>query len=212
MSRPSPLDRYFERNYAPFYLRERLLDPEWMLPAESGFLARALAHCLPARGDILAQALYFETAANLTGDMLVKVDRMSMANSLEVRCPLLDHELAEFAACLPNSWKVTPQGGKQILIRAMRDRLPESLLHRPKMGFGVPLTQWLRGPLREMVRDTLLTPKFFGRGVVSPSFVQELIDEHQRQRRDNYTWIWSLLMLELWFQEVESTTAVEQHS
>ena len=205
MTRPTPLDRYFERNYAPYYLRSRLLQPDWMLPAESGFLMREMRQCfLPAGTDILGQVLHFETAANLTGDMLVKVDRMSMANSLEVRCPLLDHELAGFAAQLPNDWKVTPLRGKDILIRALADRLPENLLNRPKMGFGVPLAEWLRGPLRDMVNDTLLSPRFLSRGIVSPPFVRALVDEHQRGRRDNYHWIWCLLMLELWFHEVET--------
>ena len=208
MSRATPLDRYFERNYAPYYLRRALLQPDWMLPAESGFLSHALAHCLPPDGaDVLTQAMYFETAANLTGDMLVKVDRMSMANSLEVRCPLLDHKLAEFAATLPHHWKLSGGGGKRILIRSLRDRLPEDLLRRPKRGFGVPLAAWLRGPLRSMVQDTLTAQRFVGRGIVSLPFVRALIDEHQRGRRDNYTWIWCLLMLELWFQEFESIPA-----
>jgi asparagine synthase (glutamine-hydrolysing) len=207
MSRDTHLERYFEQNYAPYYLRRALLQPDWMLPAESGFLLRTMAHCLLPKGtDVLTQAMYFETAANLTGDMLVKVDRMSMANSLEVRCPLLDHELAEFAALLPHHWKIFGGAGKRILVRALADRLPENLLTRPKMGFGVPLADWLRGPLRDMVQDTLLSQRFLGRGIVSPAFVRELIDEHQRGRRDNYTWIWCLLMLELWFQETEKPT------
>src|SRR5262249_41036009 len=86
VSRPSALERYFEFNYAPYFLREKLLEPEWMLPADAAFLKRTFAHCLlPNGADMLSQALYFEATAKLTGDMLVKVDRMSMANSLEVR-------------------------------------------------------------------------------------------------------------------------------
>ena len=101
--RASSLDRYFEMNSAPYFLRQRLLKPEWMLPADAAYLRTALAHCLLPQGtDLLTQALYFEATAKLTGDMLVKVDRMSMANSLEVRCPLLDHELAELAARIPH--------------------------------------------------------------------------------------------------------------
>src|SRR5207249_2184887 len=84
---------------SPYYLRQRLLQPDWMLPADSAWLIGALKHCLlPNGADVLSQAMYFESTSNLTGDMLVKVDRMSMANSLEVRCPLLDHHLAEVAA------------------------------------------------------------------------------------------------------------------
>src|SRR5579859_3971036 len=101
ISRPSALERYFEQNYTPFMLRRELLNPEWMLPADAGFLLRAFDHCLlPNGADTLSQALYFEETSKRTGDMLVKVDRMSMAHSLEVRCPLLDHLLAELAASI----------------------------------------------------------------------------------------------------------------
>jgi len=208
IGRSTSMERYFERNFGPYHIRREMLQPEWMLPAESGFLLRELAHCLlPAGTDILTQAMYFETAVNLPGDMLVKVDRMSMANSLEVRCPLLDHELAEFAATIPNAWKVTPRGGKQILVRALADRLPENLLTRPKMGFGVPLGDWFRGPLRSLVQDTLLSSKFLNRGIVSAPFLRKFIDEHQRHRRNNAPSIWCLLVLELWFQEQETPLA-----
>jgi asparagine synthase (glutamine-hydrolysing) len=203
ISRPTALDRYFEGNYAPHFLLSRLLEPGWMPPAEDGFLRRKLSRCLlPNGADALTQAMYFETAANLPGDMLVKVDRMSMANSLEVRCPLLDHELGEFSASLPNSSKVHNGKGKQILISALAARLPPSLLSRPKMGFGVPLAKWFRGPLREMTWDHLTGSRFSARGMTSPAFVRTLLEEHQSGRRDNHGWIWSLLMLELWFEEI----------
>ena len=114
MSRATALDRYFEHTYTPFMLRRELLNPEWMLPADAAFLARTLPACfLPNGADTLSQALYFEATAKLTGDMLVKVDRMSMAQSLEVRCPLLDHELAELAASIPTSWKMRKRPGVQ---------------------------------------------------------------------------------------------------
>ena len=130
---------------------ERLLTPEWMPPADAAFLIRKMAHALPAEGaDALTQALYFEATAKLTGDMLVKVDRMSMANSLEVRCPMLDHELAELAARIPHSWKLKNGRGKDIFIRAVGHRLPPELLRQPKRGFGVPLASWLRGSLRKL--------------------------------------------------------------
>jgi len=214
ISMPTALERYFEGNFAPYFLRRRLLQPDWMLPAESGFLARRLSHCLPnCEVGTLAQILYFETAANLTGDMLVKVDRMSMANSLEVRCPLLDHRLAELAARIPNSWKMRNGKGKYILAKALESRFPPGFLDRPKMGFGVPLAKWFRGPLRDFARDHLTSQRFFDRDIVSPPFVHALLDEHQRGRRDNYHWIWSLLMLELWFRETESglNTGAHEH-
>jgi asparagine synthase (glutamine-hydrolysing) len=208
LSRPSALERYFEFNYAPYFLRARLLQPEWMMPADSGFLTRTFADCLlPEGSDPLAQAMYFEATANLTGDMLVKVDRMSMAASLEVRCPLLDHELAELAAALPHRWKIKHGKGKQILLAALGDRLPPELLTRPKMGFGVPLDHWFRGSLRELLWTHLTAPRFLDRGIVSGPFVRHLLAEHQSGRRDNHQWLWSLLMLEMWFQQIEQPLA-----
>jgi asparagine synthase (glutamine-hydrolysing) len=205
MSRTTPMERYLERNYVSYYLRRECLNSNWMLPAESGFLMRKLdRYLLPAGTDDLTQAMHFESSANLVGDLLVKVDRMSMANSLEVRCPLLDQELAEFAATIPNEWKVTPQGGKRILVRALADRLPVSVFERPKMGFGVPLDDWLRGPLRSLVQDTLFSSRSLSRGIVAAPFLEKLIDEHQSRRRENGPFIWSLLMLEMWFEEFES--------
>jgi asparagine synthase (glutamine-hydrolysing) len=204
ISRPSALERYFEFNYAPYFLRARLLQPEWMLPADSGFLMRTFADCLlPEGADPLSQAMYFEATANLTGDMLVKVDRMSMAASLEVRCPMLDHELAEMAATLPHRWKIAHSKGKQILLKALGDRLPPELLARPKMGFGVPLADWFRGSLRDLLWTHLTAPRFLDRGIVSAPFVRQLLAEHQSGRRDNHQWLWSLLMLEMWFQQIE---------
>jgi asparagine synthase (glutamine-hydrolysing) len=201
VSRPTALERYFEFNYAPHFLRERLLQPEWMLPTDGSWLRRTFSDCLlPDGADVLSQAMYFEATANLTGDMLVKVDRMSMAASLEVRCPLLDHELAEMAATLPHAWKITNGRGKQILLKAIGDRLPPELLTRPKMGFGVPLPEWFRGSLREMLWDRLTAPRFLDRGIVSGPFVRRLLEEHQKGRRSNEMWLWSLLVLEMWLE------------
>ena len=99
--------------------------------------------------------MYFEATANLTGDILTKVDRSSMAASLEVRSPMLDHLFAELAVQIPPAWKWRDGKGKRILLDALGDRLPPELLTRSKMGFGVPIGQWFRGPLRELVYDSL---------------------------------------------------------
>ncbi len=201
ISRPSALDRYFD-NVSPHYLLERLLTPEWAPPADAAFLTRALTHCLlPEGASVLTQAMYFEATAKLTGDMLVKVDRMSMANSLEIRCPLLDQELAELAARIPHSWKLGNNRGKDVFIRAVGHRLPPALLHQPKRGFGVPLAIWFRGPMRSFLFDHLTSRSFLDRGMVSPEFVAELLNEHDRGRRNNHHHLWKLLMLELWFRE-----------
>ena len=208
IGRRNGLDRYFAFNYAPFHMRSRLLRPEWMMPAESGFLARMLPDCiLPDSAGTLSQVMHWEAGANLTGDMLVKVDRMSMANSLEVRSPLLDHELAELAARIPHAWKMSEGQGKRILLDAVGDRLPAGLLNRPKQGFGVPLVDWFRGSLREFLWDNVTSAAFLDRGLVSPEFLRALLEEHDSGRRDNSHWLWSLLVLSLWFQEMELPVA-----
>jgi len=202
ISRASGLERYFEFNHTPYFLRRQLLEKEWMLPEDRGFLLGRMAEFLPPNGaDVLTQALYFEATAKLTGDMLVKVDRMSMANSLEVRCPFLDHRLAELAATIPPAWKMSHGTGKAILLEAIGDRLPAELRNRPKMGFDVPLSLWFRGPLRELLADHLLAGECLERRILSPGFVRYLIEEHQSGRRDNSHWLWALLMLELWLRE-----------
>jgi asparagine synthase (glutamine-hydrolysing) len=206
ISQPTALGRYFE-SASPHYLLQRLLMPEWMPPADAAFLRRKMGHSLlpggtvPDGTDALTQALYFEATAKLTGDMLVKVDRMSMANSLEVRCPMLDHEFAELAARIPHCWKLKNGRGKQIFIRAVGHRLPPELLRQPKRGFGIPLGSWFRGSLRSFVWDHLTSRAFLDRRMVSPGFVMHLLEEHDRGRRDNHHHLWKLLMLELWFQE-----------
>jgi asparagine synthase (glutamine-hydrolysing) len=189
ISRPSSIARYLELNYTPYFLRKSLLQPDWML--STNHLPFIDAH-------IVDQAIYFEATANLTGDMLVKVDRMSMANSLEVRCPLLDHELAEFAMSLPREWKMRNGKGKQIFLKAIGHRLPPELLTLPKKGFAVPLAQWFRGSLRSFLWDHLMGREFLGRGIVSRDFVLHLLKEHDSGRRDNHHWLWMLLMFELW--------------
>jgi asparagine synthase (glutamine-hydrolysing) len=208
VSRRTSFGRYLESNYAPYLMRKELLHPEWMLPADESYLAKIFANCLPSgTHDPLSEALYFEATSKLSGDMLVKVDRMSMAVSLEVRSPMLDHELADLASEVPHAYKIRNGQGKHILLKALGDRLPPELLNRQKMGFAIPLATWLRGPLREMLYDHLDSPRFFGRGIVSPQFVRHLLEEHQIGRRDNQTWLWALLVLEMWFREFEKSPA-----
>ena len=200
---PTALDRYFDSNYTSYFLRQRMLRPEWMLAGGASELRSMLPDCFPPRGDTFAYGQYFEATANLGGDMLVKVDRASMAASLEVRCPLLDHELTEFAASIPLEWKRRGGASKRILLDALGDRLPPALLTRPKMGFAVPLDDWFRGPLRELTWDILAGSRFAARGIAEPSFVRYLLEEHQSGRRANHHQIYGLLMLELWRRNLE---------
>jgi len=204
ISRPEMLDRYFE-NLAPPFVFERLLTAAWIPRERDTFLKRKLTQfLLSSDADPLSQAMYFEATVKLAGDILVKVDRMSMAHSLEIRCPLLDHELAALAARIPHAWKLRHGRGKRIFIRAVGHRLPPELLRQPKRGFAVPLASWFRGPLRSLVWDHLTSVSFLNRGMVSPAFVTHLIEEHGRGRRDNHHHLWKLLMLELWFQEEDA--------
>jgi asparagine synthase (glutamine-hydrolysing) len=103
---------------------------------------------------------------------------------------------------LPHHWKISQGRAKQILLKAVAGRLPTELLTRPKMGFGVPLAEWLRGSLRDLLWDHLTAPRFLDRGIVSAPFLRRLLAEHQSGRRDNQQWLWSLLMLEMWLQQI----------
>ncbi len=201
-SRRTGLERYMESNFGPRYLMERMFRERWLPPADTAYLARTFAGCLLSEpASDLARAIYFETTCKLPEDILVKVDRMSMAASLEVRCPLLDHKLAEFAATIPAEWNMRGGRGKRMLLRAVGDRLPPELLKRPKKGFSVPFAAWFRGPLKDLLRDRLLAPGFLDQGIVSPRFVRCLIDEHLRGSRNNYYWLWRLLVLDVWLRD-----------
>jgi asparagine synthase (glutamine-hydrolysing) len=123
---------------------------------------------------------------------------MSMAVSLEARAPLLDHKLIEFVARLPASLKMRGLEGKHIFKRAISDFVPAEILQRPKQGFGVPINQWINDQLRGRIRETLTESSASQRGYVEPRYVNQLLDEHERGRRDHSTQLWALFMLELW--------------
>lgn len=142
--------------------------------------------------------LYIDSKTYLPGDILTKVDRMSMAVSLEARVPLLDHKLIEFVTKIPVSMKMKGLETKHIFKRAVKDLVPDKILNRPKQGFGVPIQQWINNQLRERIRETLREPRAQGRGYVEPRYVNLLLDEHERGRRDHAMQLWSLFMLELW--------------
>ena len=132
------------------------------------------------------------------GDLLVKVDIATMAHGLEGRSPMLDHEFMEFCASLPSHMKLRGRVKKYIFKRAVRDLLPQTIIERPKMGFGVPLDQWFRLDLREMAQDLLLSPRAVERGYFRREVVQRLLDEHIKGVRQWHYQLWNLLMLELW--------------
>jgi asparagine synthase (glutamine-hydrolysing) len=213
LSRPHSLERYFEYiSFNSASLRAQALQPEWLNPPGMDFLRKTFGDSILSDDhDCMSQAMYFEATTKLTGDILVKVDRMSMANSLEVRCPLLDHELAALANSIPNSWKTRGGKGKLILLEALSDTLPPELLNRPKRGFSVPLDMWIRGPLKQYVQDTLRSKRFLDRGIVSPPHLDAMLEEHFSGRRPNSNFIWLLLVLELWLNDLESPVSTESY-
>jgi asparagine synthase (glutamine-hydrolysing) len=148
--------------------------------------------------DPLDALLYLDSKTYLPGDILTKVDRMSMAVSLEARAPLLDHKLIEYATRLPASLKMRGLEGKYIFKRAVADFVPAEILQRPKQGFGVPVDRWINEQLRGRIRETLTESVARQRGYVEARYVNELLDEHERGRRDHSARLWSLFMLELW--------------
>src|SRR5262249_24477029 len=125
-----------------------------------------------------SQMMRFDTETYLPEDVLTKVDRMSMAHSIESRVPLLDNEVIEFAASLPASLKINNGRRKHVLKEVAATLLPPEILDRRKQGFGVPLGVWFRGGLRELFADTLLSPASLQRGYFRPRFVRQIVDEH----------------------------------
>lgn len=136
----------------------------------------------------------------LPDDLLVKVDIASMAHGLEARSPLLDHRLMEWAARIPSAQKMDSGVTKAILKSALEPFLPNEVLYRPKMGFGVPIDEWFKGELKELAYDVLLSTQARQRGLISPAYVETMLDEHCGGVRLHHTRLWALLILELWFQ------------
>jgi asparagine synthase (glutamine-hydrolysing) len=145
---------------------------------------------------------YNDAMTYLPGDILTKVDIATMANSLEGRSPLLDHELAEWALRLPDAVGTNPSEGKLVLKALARKYLPASVIDRPKMGFGIPINDWFAGELQPMARDTLLSQRARERGLFDPAAVERLISDHVSGREVHGYRLWALLCLELWFREV----------
>jgi asparagine synthase (glutamine-hydrolysing) len=151
--------------------------------------------------DLLDQLLSVDTRTYLPDDLLVKVDRATMAHGLEARSPLLDHRLAEFAAALPTSLKIRNGQLKYLLKAVMRRTLPDAILDRPKQGFGVPIDRWFRKDCRDFVRDVLLSSRCRERGYFNTGVIQRMLDEHQAGQADYAYRLYALLMLELWHRE-----------
>ncbi len=154
------------------------------------------------RLDPLAQQQYVDIKTYLVDNILTKVDRMSMAASIEARVPLLDHRIVEFALSLPAHYKLHRGRTKQILQRAMRGKLPGEVLSRPKQGFSIPLKHWLRGPLQPLMTDLLSNDCVRRRGYFEPQTVSRWISEHLQGRANHSHRLWALMVFELWHRHM----------
>jgi asparagine synthase (glutamine-hydrolysing) len=200
----SECDRYLDDiSYLPALDRERSV-----FSAEFLELAERLPHPLARfrqyydealASDRLSRLMYLDVKTYLTGDILAKVDRMSMATSLEVRVPMLDHVFVEWAAALPVEWKFRNGTSKYLLKKAAeRIGVPPELLHRPKQGFQLPLVDWMRNELKSRFLELLVEPRTLQRGYFRPEAVRGLVQEHLSGRRDRSGILWKMLILELW--------------
>ncbi len=178
--------------------RQSLFSPEFRRDLQ-GYDAREVFHGHVRDkqfSDALSLVQYIDYKTYLPGDILTKVDRASMAHSLEVRTPFLDYEFVEWAARLPASVKLRGGEGKDVLKKAMEAHLPREVLHRPKMGFAVPLDVWFRGSLRQRIADIVKSGHLESSGVFDPGALARLASEHASGMRDHSAPLWTLLMFE----------------
>ncbi len=189
----------------PILLQNRLLRPEFD-PRSKGNPHPLDRSMELFRGygasDYMSNCMQFDTNRYLPMDILVKVDRMTMAHSIESRPPLLDHELIEFAASLPTGFKYRPPNHKKYLLRKVAERVvPKHLMDRKKAGFAVPLQSWFAGPLRPMFEDSVLAD---GKSIqfLNPDTIREMLAENNNGRRDHGLRLWAILMFELWLRQM----------
>ncbi len=199
----SPIDGYFYGiSCCPPELKPRLLSGDLLRHLNGYDSADVLRYHYARAGtdDPLSRIQYVDMKTYLVDDILVKVDRASMANSLEVRCPLLDHKLMELAAQIPSGLKLHRNHGKYVLKRALANVLPSEILNRSKKGFTMPVAEWFRGELKTFAHDALMRP---GDDLLDKTFLTKCWTEHQRRQRDWSALLWCALMFRTW-QEVSS--------
>ena len=192
-------------------------DEDDLLPRLTGTSAPALTRRQPSMkrsgpqgpDDLLSRLLLDDMTGYLPGDILVKLDRASMANSLEGRCPLLDHRIVEFSWRLPADAKVRNGKGKWILRHLLGRYLPRQLIDRPKQGFDVPVGAWLRGPLRSWACDLIATARLSGAGILDFTKVDTCWRDHIDGKRDRARDLWPVLMFEAWQREAARSPAPE---
>jgi asparagine synthase (glutamine-hydrolysing) len=206
----SSVEAYFHTvSFLSDEMRSRLYSNAFRVEL-GGYNAVELFHRHAARAgtdDALGLIQYLDLKTYLIGDINTKVDRASMAHSLEVREPLMDHPLVEWLASLPSSLKIRGSESKWLLKTAMEPHLPREVLYRPKMGFAVPLARWLRGPLRSRVRDALLGGRLAETGWFNPGYLAQLLAQHDRGVRDHSAPLWTLLMFDAFLRNAMDARA-----
>lgn len=185
-------------------MREQYLQPELLAAIDPGEIEGVIGDVWRgssgrSRVDRMLDA---DVNTYLPGDLLVKMDIATMAHSVEGRSPLLDHRVMEFAASLPAKLKLRGMNGKVILKSALRGIVPDAILDRPKMGFGVPLPAWFRNELRDLPGEILMGSDARVHAYVRPAAIAQMIEEHHSQRANHSMRLWMLLQLELWHREV----------
>lgn len=200
----SPRDRYLDEiAFLPALHRERgLFDGEFLADAEISaqpYKQFQRYYDEAPANDSLSRLQYLDTKTYLPGDILAKVDRLSMATSLEARCPILDHEFVEWVAGLPLKYKFR-DGTRKYIFKKLAERvgIPSEVLHRKKRGFAMPLVHWMRHELRDSLLGILSEPRTLQRGYFKPQAIRNLLDEHMRGRRNHSGVLWILLVFELW--------------
>ena len=178
----------------------RLLTPETLAASDNDIYRgpREMLSLCDATGEI-EQMQFLDMNYYMAEDILTKVDRAAMAVSLETRAPFLDPRVAEFAARLPLKYKLKGSNGKYILKRAVEDLLPQTILNRPKKGFGIPIAEWLKGRLNPLMHDLLSPERLRDQGLFEPEYVQSLIREHETGRASHHKQLWTLLVFQLWY-------------
>jgi asparagine synthase (glutamine-hydrolysing) len=181
--------------------KKRLLLP-WAQLSEKDTFDVSYQHWADCKAEsLINKILYNDMKMYMEGDILPKVDRASMANSLEVRVPLLNHSLVEFMAQVPHKMKLKGFTTKYLMKAVMKGRLPDAIINRGKKGFNMPVAKWLTGPLKPLAED-MFAPNYINRqGLFNPGYIRGLLDEHYAMRRDNRKLLWTLLVFQLWYDK-----------
>ncbi len=157
--------------------------------------------------NVIERMQYADINYYLAEDILTKVDRAAMAVSLETRAPFLDPRIGQFAASIPVEYKLKGKIGKVILKEAMKDLLPQNILHRPKKGFGIPIAEWLKGRLNPLMHDMLSPERLSKQGLFNVEYVQKLINEHEKGAASHHKELWTLLVFQLWYSNFMSNAS-----